>query len=124
MKYKSNLFVLIIAVFIFTCAAKAGPNISGKWIMDVHLEAGSGTPSFDLLQEGETITGTYSGQFGEAPVTGTIKDNNIELNIKVTAMGQEIAMLYTGVLKEDGGMKGTVKIGQFGEGTFTGEKKE
>lgn len=124
MKWLSFLFVLIIMVFSFTSAAKANSNISGKWIMDVRLEAGSGTPSFDLTQEGETITGTYTGQLGEAPVTGTIKDNNIELNIKVAAMGQEIAMLYTGILKEDGGMKGTVKIGQFGEGTFTGKKKE
>ena len=124
MKCKSILFVFIITVFIFTFAAKADPNISGKWIMDVRLEAGSGTPSFDLTQEGETITGTYTGQLGEAPVPGIIKDNNIELNIKVTAMGQEITMLYTGILKGDGGMKGTVKIGQFGEGTFTGKKKE
>ena len=124
MKCKNFLFVLIITVFSFTCTAKAEPNISGKWIMDVRLEAGSGTPSFDLTQEGETITGTYTGQLGEAPVTGTIKDNNIELNIKVAAMGQEIDMLYTGILMEDGDMKGTVKIGQFGEGTFTGKKKE
>jgi hypothetical protein len=124
MKCKNFLFVLIITVFSFTCAAEADSNISGKWIMDVRLEAGSGTPSFALTQEGETITGTYTGLFGEAPVTGTIRDNNIELNIKVAAMGQEIVMLYTGILKEDGGIKGTVKMGQFGEGTFTGEKKE
>jgi hypothetical protein len=38
-------------------------------------QAGTGTPTVVLKQEGETLSGQYSGQLGEAPVTGTIKGN-------------------------------------------------
>jgi len=121
---RRTLILAIIALFCFGCATAKGPDLTGTWLMDVQLDAGSGTPTFKLAQEGEAITGTYTGQLGEAPVTGTIKDKNVELNIKMEGMGQEMTVAYKGMLQEDGTMKGTVSLGQFGEGTFTGKKQE
>ena len=123
MKFKLNLTLILIIFSGFSFAAN-GPSINGIWIMSVQTGAGSGNPTFNLTQEGEMITGTYTGQLGEAPVTGTIKENNVELNIKVEGMGQEMMIQYKGTLEEDGSLKGTVKLGQFGEGTFTGKKQE
>ncbi len=88
--------------------------------MTVETSMGSGNPVFTLKQANDTlVTGTYKGQFGEAPVKGTIKANKIDLKIETTDMGME----YIGTI-EGSNMKGKVVFGTMGEGTFTGVKKE
>ena len=52
-------------------------NVTGTWLFDVQTPAGSGTPTMTFKQEGEKLTGQYSGQLGEAPLTGTVKDSRI-----------------------------------------------
>ena len=93
-------------------------DVSGKWNMKVETTAGSGSPVFVLKQSKDSISGTYTGQLGEAAVKGTIKDKEIRLEFK----GGEIACVYTGTV--DGNtMKGKAVFGDLGEGTFTGTKE-
>jgi hypothetical protein len=94
--------------------------VTGTWNMKVETSAGSGTPIFVLKQENDTlITGTYKGQFGEAPVKGSIRVNKISL--KLSASDMDIS--YSGTV-EGNTMKGKVVFGTIGEGTFTGIRKE
>jgi len=99
----------------------ADVDVTGKWSMTVETQAGTGNPTFDLKQEGSTITGQYSGQLGEAPVTGTVKGNEVTFGFKVSGQGQELEVTYTGTVEGDT-MKGKVSLGDFGDGTFTGKK--
>ena len=99
----------------------ADVDVTGKWTMMVETQAGSGSPTFDLKQEGENVTGHYSGQLGEAPVTGTVKGNEVVLTYKVSGQGQELVVIYTGTVEGDS-MKGKVSLGELGDGTFTGKK--
>ena len=93
-------------------------DVSGKWNMKVETTAGSGSPVFVLKQSKDSISGTYTGQLGEAAVKGTIKDKEIRLEFK----GGEISCVYTGTV--DGNtMKGKAVFGDLGEGTFTGTKE-
>jgi hypothetical protein len=109
--------ILLLLVSTFSASAQA-TDISGKWNMKVETSAGSGTPVFVLKQTGETITGTYSGQLGEAPVTGTFKDKAIKLEFKAG----EYNVIYTGTV--DGNtMTGKLTIGEVADGTFTGTKE-
>ena len=109
-------------------AAAASPqdetriDVTGTWSMAVETPAGSGTPTIVLKQDGEKLTGQYTGQLGEAPVTGTIKGTAIELAYDVTVQDNAVHVTYTGTA-DSSSMKGTVKLGEFGEGTFTGKKK-
>jgi hypothetical protein len=94
--------------------------VTGTWNMKVETSAGSGTPVFVLKQENDTlITGTYKGQFGEAPVKGSIRVNKISL--KLSASDMDIS--YSGTV-EGNTMKGKVVFGTVGDGTFTGTRKE
>lgn len=94
--------------------------VNGTWNMTVETSAGSGNPVFVLKQENDTlVTGTYKGQFGEAPVKGSIKVNKISL--KFSASDMEIS--YSGII-EGNTMKGKAVFGTMGEGTFTGIRKE
>ncbi|HZF40616.1 MAG TPA: hypothetical protein VE715_17475, partial [Blastocatellia bacterium] len=97
-------------------------NVTGNWKLTIETPNGTGGPSLVLKQEGEKLTGTYKGRFGEAPLEGTVKDKEIKFTVKVNAQGQEIQVDYAGTV--DGAtMKGKVKFGDMGEGSFTGKKE-
>ncbi|MCA1563308.1 MAG: hypothetical protein LC753_09425 [Acidobacteria bacterium] len=97
-------------------------NVSGAWALEVNTGAGSGTPTATFTQEGDKLTGQYVGQFGEAPLTGTIKGNAITFSVTLTVQGNSATVIYTGTVDADT-MKGTVQFGDLGEGTFTGKRK-
>jgi hypothetical protein len=98
-------------------------NVTGAWDFTVETSGGSGTPSFTFKQDGENLTGMYKGQFGEAPVTGTVKGDDIKFSIKISAQGQSLTVVYTGKITGKDSMKGSVSLGDFGEGTWTGKRK-
>jgi hypothetical protein len=104
-------------------AGQQTTNISGAWVFQVETAQGSGTPTFNFKQEGEKLTGQYKGAFGEAPLTGTVKGNQVEFSINVEAQGQKATLTYKGTIEKDGTMKGTVELGDVGSGTWTGKRQ-
>jgi hypothetical protein len=122
MKLKSGLSALL-AVAAFTVAQLASAaDVTGTWIMAVETGAGSGSPTFILVQKGDVLSGSYKGMLGEAPVSGTVKGDEVTIEYKVEGQGQTLAVKYSG--KTDGKtMSGKVSLGQLGEGTFTGTKQ-
>jgi hypothetical protein len=103
-------------------AAGGAADVSGAWALEVTTEAGSGTPTVTLKQDGGQLSGQYSGQFGEAPVSGTITGQEITFGVEMSVQGTPVKIAYTG--KVDGAtMSGTVSFGDLGGGTFTGKRK-
>lgn len=106
-------------------AASAGAaNISGVWNFAVETQAGSGSPTFTFKQDGENLTGTYKGQFGEAPLTGTVKGADVKFTVKVNAQGQDLTIVYSGKIDGKDSMKGSASFGEMGEGTWTAKRKQ
>jgi hypothetical protein len=104
-------------------AAMGQADISGVWNFEVETPAGKGTPVFTLKQEGEKVTGTYKGQLGEAPVTGTVKGSDVMLMLKVSPQGEEITVTYNGKVSGKDAMSGKATFGNLGEGNWTAKKK-
>lgn len=122
MKILRRLFLTMLASTALAGAAfAADANVAGEWDFTVETQAGTGTPHFSLKQDGSAVTGNYKGQLGEAPVTGTVKGNELTINFKVNAQGTDLAITYTGTV-EGNSIKGKVSLGELGEGTFTGKK--
>lgn len=120
-RLRRMLLAASAAVMLTTSALAADANVAGEWDLTVETQAGAGNPHFSLKQDGAKISGTYKGTFGESPVTGTVKGNEVTIDFQVNAQGMDLAMTYQGTV--DGAtMKGTVKLGDLGEGTFTGKK--
>lgn len=103
-------------------AGESKIDVTGTWSFQVETGAGSGTPTMTFKQEGEKLSGHYSGQLGEAPLAGTLKGNAIEFSIDVSVQGTDVHIVYSGTVEKDS-MKGKVKLGDLGEGTFTAKKK-
>lgn len=94
-------------------------NLTGKWTFQVESGAGSGSPTFDLVHAGQNVLGHYVGYFGKQDVFGSVRDNRVILNLEVSVQEQNAAITYTGTLDADGKMKGKVKFGELGEGTWS-----
>ncbi|HKQ15453.1 MAG TPA: hypothetical protein VJT80_18590 [Steroidobacteraceae bacterium] len=122
MKILRRLFITMLASAALAGAALAADaNVAGEWDFTVETQAGTGTPHFSLKQDGSNVTGTYKGQLGEAPVTGTVKGNELTINFKVNAQGTDLAITYSGTV-DGNSIKGKVSLGELGEGSFTGKK--
>ena len=123
MKKSFGLFLVVLAVLgLFLGAtpvlATDKLDMTGTWNMSVETPAGSGAPYFMLKQEGDALTGTYNGAFGEAPVTGKVTGN--EFVIEFTSSGRK--NVYKGTV-EGKECKGTINISGIGDGTFEGTKE-
>jgi hypothetical protein len=113
--------LLTIGAFVIAQVAAAA-DVTGTWIMAVQTGAGSGSPTFVLVQKGDALSGSYKGQLGEAQVTGTVKGDDVTIEYTVEGQAGSLAVKYSG--KTDGKtMSGKVSLGQLGEGTFTGTKQ-
>jgi len=116
--------ILIASLVLVTGAtAQSDVNVTGEWAFTVETPQGSGSPTFTFKQEGEKLTGNYKGQFGEAPLTGTVKGGEIKFTIKISAQGQELTITYTGKVETKDSMKGTAVLGEIGEATWTAKRK-
>jgi hypothetical protein len=103
-------------------AGSGAGNITGTWNGTVETSQGTGSPVFNFKQDGEKLTGTYKGQLGESPLTGTLKGNDISFSFKVNFQGQEFNITYTGKV-EGNTMKGKAVLGELGEANWTAKKQ-
>ena len=98
-------------------------DVSGAWAIQLDIGGQTATPTVTLKQDGEKLSGTYSSQvLGEQQVTGTMKGNDITFGFQASFDGNAVKVTYTGKVDKDT-MKGSVALGDMGEGTFTAKKK-
>ncbi len=111
--------IRFIIAFLLCAVSVFAADITGTWSFEVVTDAGSGTPKFVFKQEGEKLTGTYSGQLGEAKVTGTVKGQEVTFSFDIGA-----AVVYQGHIDESGKkITGNCDIAGQATGTFTGTRQ-
>jgi hypothetical protein len=111
-------------ILLLAAGAALAHDVSGKWEFNVQTDAGSGSPSFVFRQNGEKLTGTYSGMFGTAEVAGTVKGDAIEFSFEATLGDQKGKVVYKGKIEGPTKMKGEVELTGLGSGTWSGTKKD
>jgi hypothetical protein len=100
-------------------------DVTGVWVFTVESPAGKSNPTLTFKQEGEKLSGQYSSQLmGQADLTGTVKGQAIEFVVSSTVQGTPIELRYAGAVDTKDSMKGTLSAGDFGNGTFTGTRKQ
>jgi hypothetical protein len=102
---------------------KTTPNIAGKWLMTLEMPMGTGNPTLVIKQEGEKITGSYTGRYGTFDIQGTIKERTLVFSFTMSAEGETVAMMFTGEVAADGQtMKGKADLGGMGEASWNAKK--
>ena len=108
----------VFGALVLVTLAQA-PDISGTWQFTVELDLGGGRPTFVFEQDGESLSGTFEGTFGEADVSGTIQGNDVEFWFEL----QGTKATHTGAV--DGNtMSGTCDYDGIGSGVWAGEKAD
>jgi hypothetical protein len=102
-------------------AAQDKIDVTGTWAFEVTTDMGTGNSTVVLKQDGEKLTGTYTGQYGEAALTGTVKGKDITFAYDLARDSASFHIVYTGTVDKDT-MKGTLSIADMGTGSFTGKK--
>ena len=121
MRMLRTMLIATCSLLLVAVAALAQADLSGKWVIDVALDAGSGQATFDLMQADDgTLSGTYGGVLGEISVTGSVSGEEFTLSFDSEA-GE---ITYKGKLNADGTAEGTCEYGQLGGGTFKGTRSE
>ena len=100
-------------------APVSGQDLSGRWVLSVELDAGSGDAVFVLEQDGTEISGSYTGVLGEQQVTGSLDGDTFEWSFSSEAGRVQ----FSGTIDGDA-VRGTCTYGQLGEGTFVGERDD
>ena len=126
-RYARTLLLVTLAVGMVSVRGLAQASkidVTGKWLFSVQTEAGTGTPTITLKQDGEKLTGHYSSAtLGEADLTGTLKGKDIKFSFKADLQGNALDVTYAGTVEDKDSMKGTVDIAGLGNGTFTGKRQ-
>ena len=115
------LAIVMLSTIGFAQAGKV--DLTGSWLFTVETSAGSGTPTITLKQDGDKVTGHYSGQLGEADLTGALKGQELVFEFTVDAQGMPLKCTYTGNVENKDSMKGTVNIAGLANGTFTAKRQ-
>ena len=115
--------VMVIGLSSPVAAQANKIDVSGTWAFTVQTDAGTGSPTVTLKQDGEKLTGHYSSEtLGEADLTGSVKGRDLKFTFTANVQGTSFEVTYTGTI-EDNGLKGTLDLAGMAQGTFTAKRK-
>lgn len=102
---------------------KPGVDVTGKWQMTLEMSMGTANPSLELKQNGEKLTGSYTGRYGTFALQGTIKERSIIFSFQMAAEGESVAMTFTGEVAPDAqSIKGKAVLGEMGDATWSAKR--
>ena len=111
--------LVILALGIFAAAVPPEPaNVAGKWNVTLQLESITGHPVILLKQDGEKLTGTYEGRYGQSDLKGSIKEKEIEFTVSIVAEGMQTQGVFAGTVNGET-MSGNVSYEGAGDGTWS-----
>lgn len=119
---------LLCGLWVFALQADAAALVeeprsaAGTWALRVETAMGVGTPTLLLNQDGSTLSGTYRGRFGEAPVKGTLTGDAIDFSTRISGPMGATDLRYTGRVSGDT-MSGSLRLGKRDGGHFSGERQ-
>lgn len=118
--WKACVLAVAAASVAHVVAAQAKPaptpQLAGKWQVSLEMEVGTAAVVMEFKQDGEKLTGTYTGRYGAYPFVGTVKGRTLDFVVTINAEGTETKMHFIGELAATGDViKGSANLGGMGE---------
>ena len=113
-------------VFTLMLVASSAPlasaqSLSGDWEISLNTPIGPAQSKASLKQDGENISGKIKTQFGEFPISGTLKGADVTLKYTISADGNTLTVTLKGKLDGDT-MKGSADFECARPGDWTAQK--
>ncbi|MEO8483620.1 MAG: hypothetical protein ABI634_15505 [Acidobacteriota bacterium] len=98
--------------------------VAGTWRMTMEMAMGAASPEITLKQEGEKLTGTYSGRYGTFTLAGKVRGRLFEFSFAMNEP-HPVSMCFQGEISADGAsLEGTAVLAELGDATWTAKKDE
>jgi hypothetical protein len=108
----ARAIVLCFVLLMFVASISAA-DVSGKWTASFDTQIGVQNYTYDFKVDGEKLSGTAKSQFGQGPIEGTVKGDEITFAENLDFNGQQIRITYKGKISGDE-IKFTRQVGDFG----------
>jgi len=125
MRYRRSAIGILVfgacAAFVLGAAAV---DINGVWDLTLQTPQGEQTIEATVTQDKEAVKITMMGPQGmEMKGEGTVKENDVEWTIVVSAQMGEFVLAFKGKVDGDT-MSGEVQMGDFGAAPWSAKKKK
>ena len=88
--------------------AKAAPTVAGKWMLTVALARPDSVSTLEIKLDGMKVTGTIAATMSY-PISGEYTDGKLAFSMDYQG---QATVAFTGALKADGTMEGTMEYGE------------
>ena len=122
-------FVLLLGVLALLPLVAGGElhaqerSLTGEWEFTVESPNGTGTRQVNLIQKGDSLSGTIASSRASGPISGWIKADTVTILAVLAMESGPFTVVYEGTVQGDT-MAGIVGFGDYGAGTFTGRRVE
>ncbi len=110
--------LIVLGLLVMAGSSAELARVAGKWNVTMELSSITGHPVLTLKQNGEKLTGTYEGRYGESLLTGTVKEKDIAFSVTFVAEGMQTQGVFEGKVDGDR-MGGDVSFEGAGDGTWS-----
>ena len=119
---KKHFSSIMFALMVAACATFAfAQSLSGDWEISLNTPIGPAQSKASLKHEGENLSGSIKTQFGDFPISGTLKDADVTLKYTISADGNSLTVTLKGKLEGET-MKGAADFESAGEGDWTAKR--
>ncbi|RAK63592.1 hypothetical protein [Phenylobacterium kunshanense] len=95
-------------------------SADGNWKITINTPMGAQTVNATINTNGDTFTGTTSGQMGTQEVSGKVDGDTLTWSADITSP-MPMKLEFTAKVEGDK-LSGNVKLGMFGNASMTGER--
>lgn len=119
-----RVFALLVTLSLGTMAAThAAADLTGRWTLAVVTENGTGYPTLELTQTGDSVKGSYvSNAMGSRSLTGTVANDTLRFILSSSMGGEGVVLTYVARIVTADSLNGVVDFGGMGGASFTGQR--
>lgn len=121
-----RLLALLVAVTLAgTAASRFAHDLTGRWSLAVVTENGTGYPTLDITQTGDSVKGSYvSNAMGSRTITGVVRGDSVRFVLSSSMGGEGVVLTYMAHIVNADSLNGVVDFAGMGGATFTGRRQK
>lgn len=99
-------------------------DLTGRWMLAVVTDNGTGYPVLEITQDGDKISGTYtSNAMGSRTIAGTVRGDTVSFTLSASGAGEGVVLTYTAHIVTADSLNGMVDFAGMGGASFTGRRQ-